>query len=236
MAQMDQSALTHPVSPVIAAALLRAPRCRPGGGGGEKREKATNNFITEGRRVGARRRNRNALRHGRRSAAYRENRKALREQRKALHRMLARARAHGRLMRETTRTLNAQLDQSSLQSRHGRVQPGHPARSRLRAQEMLFGAPMRAGWVGGSGPPMTSLRMTKNDQGASLPLRHDAARRSADAGRRLLGRGQAPDRTGARYARRRLHRGRLAWREPDGHRVFRSEERRVGKEWRSRCT
>jgi len=26
---------------------------------------------------------------------------------------------------------------------------------------MLFGAPMRAGWVGGSGPPMTSLRMTK---------------------------------------------------------------------------
>src|SRR6478672_6532631 len=118
---MDQSALTHPVSPVIAAALLRVPRPRAGGGGAAKALKPTNNFITEAKRAGARIGNRNALRHGRRSSAYRAKRKAAREQRRALHRMLARARAHCRLMRETARMLNAQLAASM-----PRMAPPHP--------------------------------------------------------------------------------------------------------------
>ena len=54
-----------------------------------------------------------------------------------------------------------------------------------------------------------------------LPLRHHAARRRADAGRRFLGRRQDRHRAGARPARHRLHRGRLARRQPDRRRLLR---------------
>ena len=51
-------------------------------------------------------------------------------------------------------------------------------------------------------------------------LRHDAARRRAARGHLAHRRRQAADRRAARLARRRLHRGRLARREPEGRRVL----------------
>ena len=57
---------------------------------------------------------------------------------------------------------------------------------------------------------------------AALALRHDAQRRAAEPGGRLLGRGQGGDRLGARRARDRLCRGRLAGGEPDRQRLLRS--------------
>src|ERR1700687_1144452 len=100
---------THPISPVIAAALSRAPRMPQGGGGREKAKKATNNFVAEasggpnrGNRkgAGARRGNSNALRHGMRSAAHRERRAELRN-------LLANARALRARMLALARTLRA---------------------------------------------------------------------------------------------------------------------------------
>ena len=52
-------------------------------------------------------------------------------------------------------------------------------------------------------------------------LRHDPARRRAAGGPQPLRRRQARHRRAPRRARRRLHRGRLAGRQPQGHRVLR---------------
>ena len=62
-----------------------------------------------------------------------------------------------------------------------------------------------------------------NDPRTPLPLRHDAARRPADAGHRLLRRGQDRHRQAARRFRHRLCRGRLSRRQPDRHRLLRGE-------------
>ena len=52
-------------------------------------------------------------------------------------------------------------------------------------------------------------------------LRHDPARRRPAGGPDAVGRGQARHRPAPRRPRRRLHRGRLARRHPQGHRVLR---------------
>src|SRR6185312_7766660 len=65
-----------------------------------------------------------------------------------------------------------------------------------------------------------SVKAAGDEQRETFSLRHDAARRRADAGRGLLGGGQAPDRAGAGQAGAGLHRGRMAGCEPDGHRVL----------------
>ena len=62
---------------------------------------------------------------------------------------------------------------------------------------------------------------SRHDPRAALPLRHHAPRRAAEPGRGLLGRGQGPDRAGARRARDRLCRGGLAGGQPDRQRVLR---------------
>ena len=67
---------------------------------------------------------------------------------------------------------------------------------------------------------MTEEWWCAHEPGTPLHLRHHAARRRADAGRRFLGRGQAPDRARARRAGRRLHRRRLAGRQSDRHGVL----------------
>ena len=59
-------------------------------------------------------------------------------------------------------------------------------------------------------------------QGDVPRLRHHPARRRAAGGAEPLRRRQADHRAPARRARRRLHRGRLAGREPQGHRVLRA--------------
>ncbi len=58
-------------------------------------------------------------------------------------------------------------------------------------------------------------------------LRHHPARRRPAGGAQPLRRRQADDRPAARRARRRLHRGRLAGREPQGHRVLPPRGRRA---------
>ena len=58
-------------------------------------------------------------------------------------------------------------------------------------------------------------------------LRHHPARRCAAGGPQPLRRRQAGDRPAARRARRRVHRGRLAGREPQGHRVLPARRRRA---------
>jgi hypothetical protein len=71
---------THPISPVITAALSRAPQIRRS----KKCEKTTNNYVAEGpvsgnrKGAGARKANRNALRHGMRSARWRRHRRQVR--------------------------------------------------------------------------------------------------------------------------------------------------------------
>ena len=63
------------------------------------------------------------------------------------------------------------------------------------------------------------------DDRAALSLRYHPARRRADPGRRLHGRRQGGDRPDARPARHRLHRGRLAGRQPDRRRLLRQPAR-----------
>ncbi len=64
-------------------------------------------------------------------------------------------------------------------------------------------------------------RMVRDDQ-AHLSLRHHAARRRADPGRRFRrARTRRRHRAGAGPARHRLHRGRLAGRQPDRRRLLR---------------
>ena len=71
----------------------------------------------------------------------------------------------------------------------------------------------------------TGVSMSTNDADrspapdAGRDLRHDAARRLAARGHLAHRRGQAADRRAARLARRRLHRGGLAGREPEGRRA-----------------
>jgi hypothetical protein len=62
-----------------------------------------------------------------------------------------------------------------------------------------------------------------HDQIPPPPLRHHAARRPADAGHRLLGRGQDRHRGHAGRVRHRLCRGRLSGRQPDRHCLLRRE-------------
>ena len=58
-------------------------------------------------------------------------------------------------------------------------------------------------------------------------LRHHPARRPAGRGRLGHGRGQAAHRRAARPPRRAVHRGRLAGRQPEGHRVLRPGRHRA---------
>ena len=76
MGSMTSNGHTHPISPVIAAALARSPsnaKCK-------KAKNSTNNFIAVGpdsgnrKGAGARPGNRHALRHGLRSAEHRARR------------------------------------------------------------------------------------------------------------------------------------------------------------------
>ena len=62
-------------------------------------------------------------------------------------------------------------------------------------------------------------RSERDQQEEGRDLRHDAARRCAARGDLAHRRRQAPDRGAARLARRPLHRGRLAGREPEGRRA-----------------
>ncbi len=64
-------------------------------------------------------------------------------------------------------------------------------------------------------------------------LRHHAARRRAARGHQLLGRRQARGGPAARRVRRRLHRGRLAGRDAQGHRVLPPGAHRAGPQARA---
>ena len=71
-------------------------------------------------------------------------------------------------------------------------------------------------------PTRTATKDEHGDRAGHVPrLRHDAARRRPAGGAQPLGRRQARDRAPPRRPRRRLHRGRLAGRQPQGHRVLR---------------
>ena len=61
----------------------------------------------------------------------------------------------------------------------------------------------------------------RRDPRTPLSLRHDAERRRADPGRRLLARGQGADRAAARRARHRLYRGGVSRRQSDRHQAVR---------------
>ena len=70
-------------------------------------------------------------------------------------------------------------------------------------------------------PPITAIIRRPALDARRVPrLRHDAARRRAAGGAQPLRRRQAHHRAAHRRPRRRLHRGRLAGREPQGHRVL----------------
>ena len=80
-------------------------------------------------------------------------------------------------------------------------------------------APALTGRGTGAGRPADRSWVSTDDRPPRL--RHDPARRRAAGGAQPLRGGQARHRGAPRRARRRLHRGRLAGREPQGHRVLR---------------
>ena len=86
---------------------------------------------------------------------------------------------------------------------------------------------LRAAHPGGSFISRRNTRGSCHEQRSRRGLRHHAARRPAGRGRVGDRRRQAAHRRAARLPRRALHRGRLAGRQPEGHRVLRPRRHRA---------